>query len=201
MADLTPSISDGKTLIESDQPSRAHNDDADLFVDGNYTHESRVLSATEFNEICSMLKYILSALRGGATDGDKIGLIEGSDATLDRFSIIPGSLLTSDLNASNSPTVGAVLSVDPSDATRFRFISTPTGPTGPTITGPTGPYVTGPTGTTGPVQTGPTGAEVTGPTGAEVTGPTGAEVTGPTGAQVTGPTGPEGQTGPTGPEE
>jgi len=183
MADLIPSVDEGKTLIETDHPSRAHNDDADLSVTGAYTHESRVLSATEFNEICSMLKYILSALRGGATDGDKIGLIEGSDASLDRFSIIPGSLLTSDLNASNSPTVGAVLSVDPSDATIFRFISTPTGPTG--AIGPSGP----------------TGADsiITGPTGSVQTGPTGAANTGPTGAANTGPTGPIGETGPTGP--
>jgi len=193
MADLIPSVDEGKTLIETDHPSRAHNDDADLSVTGAYTHESRVLSATEFNEICSMLKYILSALRGGATDGDKIGLIEGSDASLDRFSIIPGSLLTSDLNASNSPTVGAVLSVDPSDATIFRFISTPTGPTG--AIGPSGPtgadsIITGPTGS---VQTGPTGAAITGPTGAANTGPTGAD------SIITGPTGPIGETGPTGP--
>ena len=191
MADLIPSVDEGKTLIESGHPSRAHNDSADPTSGGLYSHQSKVLSATEINEICSMLRYIQSALYGSSTDGDKIGLVEGSDASLDRFTIIPGSLLTSDLNASNSPTVGAVLSVDPSDATIFRFISTPTGPTG----------AIGPSGPTGAQSTisGPTGPVQTGPTGAANTGPTGAANTGPTGAANTGPTGPIGETGPTGP--
>ncbi len=58
MADLTPSVAEGQTIIEAGGPSRAHNDSGDPMASGSYSHNSKVLSATEFNELASCIRYL-----------------------------------------------------------------------------------------------------------------------------------------------
>lgn len=60
MSILTPTSAAGLTVLAAGGPNRTHDDQADPFVSGVYSHLPAELSATEFTEICSAIMALAS---------------------------------------------------------------------------------------------------------------------------------------------